>query len=120
MSTVDIFYSIRPKRGKYISQGKYGFGIVDGAPSFSLSNPNGGISVLGYEVDRGNGKMGQKGSTGVSRQLGRVAIRGNYGRSHGLASRNDKDHRYASVCSLLPKPSGTFRFVSRFSADRLC
>jgi len=33
LSTVDIFYSIRPTRGKYISGGKYGFGIVDGAPA---------------------------------------------------------------------------------------
>jgi hypothetical protein len=33
MSTIDIFYSTRPKRGKYISEGKYGFGIVDGAPA---------------------------------------------------------------------------------------
>ena len=30
---VDIFYSTLPKRGKYIAEGKYGFGIVDGAPA---------------------------------------------------------------------------------------
>ncbi len=33
MSNVDIFHSIRPTRGKYIAQGKFGFGIVDGAPA---------------------------------------------------------------------------------------
>jgi len=33
MPTIDIFNSIRPKRGKYIADGKYGFGIVDGAPA---------------------------------------------------------------------------------------
>src|SRR5882762_5511756 len=33
MPTIDIFNSIRPKRGKYTADGKYGFGIVDGAPA---------------------------------------------------------------------------------------
>ena len=31
--TIDIFNSILPKRGKYIADGKYGFGIVDGSPA---------------------------------------------------------------------------------------
>jgi hypothetical protein len=37
MSTGDIFCSIRPKRGKYISEGKHAFGIVDGAPTAAVT-----------------------------------------------------------------------------------
>ncbi len=64
--------------------------------------------------------MGQKGSTGVSRGLGHVAIRGNYGRSDGVASRNDKDERHASLCNILPKSAGTLRYTSGISSNRLC
>ncbi len=33
MSVIDIFYFTRPKRGKYIADGRHGFGIVDGSPA---------------------------------------------------------------------------------------
>jgi len=31
--TINILRTLRPKRGKYIREGKYGFGIVDGSPA---------------------------------------------------------------------------------------
>jgi len=77
MSTVDIFYSIRPKRGKYIPDGKYGFGIVDGAPAmrcrwlggffpseevFHFQTQTEGFLFLETKSIEGTAKWGRKGA----------------------------------------------------------
>jgi hypothetical protein len=49
VSTIDIFYSARPKRGKYIADGKHGFGIVDDAPAMRC-RWHGGLLPTGDQV----------------------------------------------------------------------
>jgi hypothetical protein len=135
MSTVDIFYSTRPKRGKYISDGKYGFGIVDGAPAmrcrwlggffpseevFHFQTQTEGFLFLDTKSIEGTAKWGTKGAPEYLGNLGALPFAAIAAAVTAWQAATTKNHRHASVCSLLPKPSGTFRFVSRSGPDRLC
>lgn len=51
MSVIDIFYSTRLKRGKYIADGKHGFGSVDGSPAMRR-RWRGGFFPAGEQVFR--------------------------------------------------------------------
>jgi len=92
MSAVDIFHSIRPPRGKYIAEGKYGFGIVDGAPAmrcrwhggflrseqvFHFQTDTAGFGLLDTKSIEGMARWGRKGapdSLGVLGMLPFAAI----------------------------------------------